>query len=83
MSKIARAAKEEVEVLRVAHDPRVLEEGVRAADQEGHRDLGRDARDRLTAAGLTVRYREDAVGHTISPGALAQARGVLGEVLPP
>jgi phospholipase/carboxylesterase len=45
--------------------------------------FGRDARDRLTAAGLAVRYREDAVGHTISPGALAQARAVLEEALPP
>jgi phospholipase/carboxylesterase len=45
--------------------------------------FGRDARDRLTAAGLAVRYREDAVGHTISPGALAQARAVLEETLPP
>ena len=44
--------------------------------------FGRDARDRLTAAGLAVRYREDAVGHTISPGALAQARAVLEEALP-
>jgi phospholipase/carboxylesterase len=44
--------------------------------------FGRDARDRLTAAGLAVRYREDAVGHTISPGALAQARAVLEAALP-
>ena len=43
--------------------------------------FGRDARDRLTAAGLAVRYREDPVGHTISPGALAQARAVLEEAL--
>lgn len=39
--------------------------------------FGRAARDRLTAAGLDVRYREDPVGHTISPAALAQARNVL------
>jgi phospholipase/carboxylesterase len=45
--------------------------------------FGRDARDRLTAAGVAVRYREDPVGHTISPGALAQARAVLEEALPP
>jgi phospholipase/carboxylesterase len=45
--------------------------------------FGRDARASLTAAGLAVRYREDAVGHTISPGALAQARAVLEEALPP
>jgi phospholipase/carboxylesterase len=46
-------------------------------------NFGRDARDRLTAAGLAVRYREEPVGHTISPGALAQARAVLEEALPP
>lgn len=45
-------------------------------------NFGRDARDRLTAAGLAVRYREDPGGHTISPGALAQARAVLEEALP-
>jgi phospholipase/carboxylesterase len=39
--------------------------------------FGRAARDRLTAAGLDVRYREDPVGHTITPAALAQARSVL------
>ena len=44
--------------------------------------FGRDARDRLTAAGLAVRYREDPVGHTITPGALAQAKTVLEEALP-
>ncbi len=43
--------------------------------------FGHDARDRLTAAGLTVRYREDSVGHTIAPAALAQARAVLEEGL--
>jgi phospholipase/carboxylesterase len=44
-------------------------------------EFGRDARDRLTAAGLDVRYREDPVGHTLSPGALAQARTVLAAAL--
>lgn len=43
--------------------------------------FGRDARDRLTAAGLAVRYREDPVGHTIAPAAVAQARAVLEEGL--
>jgi phospholipase/carboxylesterase len=43
--------------------------------------FGRDARDRLAAAGLAVRYREDPVGHTIAPAALAQARAVLEEAL--
>jgi phospholipase/carboxylesterase len=45
-------------------------------------NFGRDARDRLAAAGLAVRYREDPVGHTIAPGALAQARSVLEEAVP-
>ncbi|MBA2616462.1 MAG: phospholipase [Actinobacteria bacterium] len=40
-------------------------------------EFGRDARERLTDAGLEVAYREDPVGHTISPGALAQAKTVL------
>ena len=44
-------------------------------------EFGRDARERLTAAGLEVRYREDPVGHTISPGGLAQARAVLAEIV--
>jgi phospholipase/carboxylesterase len=39
--------------------------------------FGRDARDRLTAAGLAVSYCEDPVGHTITPRAVAQARTVL------
>jgi phospholipase/carboxylesterase len=39
--------------------------------------FGRAARDRLTAAGLDVRYREEPVGHTITPAALTQARSVL------
>ena len=43
-------------------------------------EWGRDARDRLTAAGLQVRYREDPVAHTIAPGALAQGRVVLDEI---
>jgi phospholipase/carboxylesterase len=43
--------------------------------------FGRDARERLAAAGLAVRYREDPVGHTIAPAALAQARAVLEEAL--
>ena len=44
--------------------------------------FGRDASERLSAAGLVVTYREDPVGHTISPGALAQARSVLESALP-
>jgi phospholipase/carboxylesterase len=43
-------------------------------------EFGREARDRLTAAGLDVAYREDAIGHTITQAALAQARSVLERV---
>jgi phospholipase/carboxylesterase len=43
--------------------------------------FGRAAHDRLSAAGLDVRYREDPVGHTIAPAAIAQARAVLEEAL--
>jgi phospholipase/carboxylesterase len=43
-------------------------------------DFGRDARDRLTAAGLDVRYLEEPVGHGITPSALAQAKSVLDEL---
>jgi phospholipase/carboxylesterase len=43
--------------------------------------FGREARDRLTAAGLDVAYREDPVGHTITQAALVQARVVLESAL--
>src|SRR5918995_1067155 len=45
-------------------------------------EFARQARTRLEAAGLAVRYREDPVPHTIAPGALAQAKEVLAEALP-
>jgi len=45
-------------------------------------EFGREARDRLEAAGLDVSYREDPVAHQIAPGAVAQARGVLEQALP-
>jgi phospholipase/carboxylesterase len=45
-------------------------------------DFGRDARDRLEAAGLSVSYREDPVAHQIAPAAVAQARAVLERALP-
>jgi phospholipase/carboxylesterase len=44
-------------------------------------EFAREARARLEAAGLAVRYREDPVPHTIAPGALAQAKEVLTEAL--
>ena len=45
-------------------------------------EFGRDARDRLRAAGADVHYREDPVAHQIAPGALTQARAVLEQALP-
>jgi phospholipase/carboxylesterase len=44
-------------------------------------EFGRDARDRLEAAGLAVTYREDPVAHQLAPGAVAQARAVLEQAL--
>ncbi|MBD0291775.1 MAG: phospholipase [Thermoleophilia bacterium] len=44
-------------------------------------EFGREARERLTTAGLDVAYREDPVGHTITPGGLAQARAVLARAV--
>ena len=44
-------------------------------------ELGHSARDRLAAAGLDVRYREEPVGHTITAAALVQAQTVLESVL--
>ncbi len=44
-------------------------------------EFGRRARALLEEAGLEVGYREDPVGHTISPGGLAQAITVLAAAL--
>lgn len=44
-------------------------------------EWGRDARERLEAAGAEVAYREDPVGHQIAPGALTQARATLEAAL--
>jgi phospholipase/carboxylesterase len=46
-------------------------------------EFGRDARERLTEAGLDVAYREDPIAHAISPGGLAQAKAVLERILSP
>jgi len=43
--------------------------------------FGRQARTLLEEGGLAVSYREDPVGHTISPGGLAQAITVLSAAL--
>lgn len=40
-------------------------------------DFGRDARDRLEAAGLDVAYRESAVPHTVDPAAIGELRGFV------
>jgi phospholipase/carboxylesterase len=42
-------------------------------------DFGRDARDRLTAAGADVTYRESPMPHTIDPGYLSELRDWVGE----
>jgi len=44
-------------------------------------EFARKARALLGEAGLAVDYREDPVGHTISPGGLAQAITVLSSAL--
>jgi phospholipase/carboxylesterase len=44
-------------------------------------EFGREARDRLSAGGLDVRYSEEPVGHGITSTALAQAKAVLDEAL--
>ena len=44
-------------------------------------EFGRHARAQLEESGLAVSYREDPVGHTISPAALAQAITVLAAAL--
>ena len=44
-------------------------------------DFGRDARDRLEAAGVDVVYREEPVDHTISMEAASEARGVLARMI--
>lgn len=43
-------------------------------------EFAREARARLEAAGVAVSYREDPVPHTISPGALAQAKDALANL---
>lgn len=45
-------------------------------------EWGRDARDRLTAAGADVTYRESPMPHTIDPEFLEELRGWLEKVLP-
>ena len=44
-------------------------------------EFGRDARDRLEAAGLRVSYRESAMGHTIDPRILPELQSWLASVI--
>ena len=44
-------------------------------------EFGRRAKTLLDESGLAVSYREDPVGHTITPRGLAQAITVLAEAL--
>ncbi len=46
-------------------------------------EFGREARDRLTAAGLDVLYRETPMSHTIDPEFLPELVAWLGERIPP
>lgn len=45
-------------------------------------DFARDARDRLTKAGLAVAYEETAMAHTIDPRTLPAAQAFLRDALP-
>ena len=42
---------------------------------------GRDARDRLTAAGLAVTYRESPIGHTIDGGFVGELTGWVRDTI--
>jgi phospholipase/carboxylesterase len=44
-------------------------------------EWGRQARDRLTAAGADVTYRESPIGHGVDPAFIAELRTWLGEVV--
>jgi phospholipase/carboxylesterase len=44
-------------------------------------EFGRDARERLTAAGAEVTYRESPMPHTIDPGFMRELPGWLGETI--
>ena len=46
-------------------------------------EWGRDARERLEAAGAAVVYRESPMPHTIDPGFLSELRPWLAEAVPP
>jgi phospholipase/carboxylesterase len=62
--------------------------GLRAAIGHGTHDpvigveWGRDARDRLRAAGIEPLYRESPMAHTIDPGFLDELRGWVAESVP-
>jgi phospholipase/carboxylesterase len=45
-------------------------------------EFGRDARDRLTAAGLDVLYRESPIGHGVDPRGIEELHDWLARTLP-
>jgi len=51
------------------------------ADQVIGVEWGRQARDRLEAAGAAVTYRESPMGHTVDPGFMQELAGWLGGVV--
>ena len=84
------AARGDARLLRLPPDRRGLSSwlsapapGFRVSIAHGSLDpvipetFGREARALIAEAGLEVAYREDPVGHTITPGGLAQANTVL------
>ena len=54
-----------------------------SADEVISVEFGRDARDRLRAAGADVLYRESPVPHTIDPAIIPDLREWLAKMLPP
>jgi len=54
-----------------------------SADEVISVEFGRDAKDRLQAAGAEVLYRESPVPHTIDPAIVPDLREWLAKVIPP
>jgi predicted esterase len=54
-----------------------------SADEVISVEFGRDARDRLEAAGADVLYRESLVPHTIDPAIIPGLREWLAKAVPP
>ncbi len=54
-----------------------------SADEVISVEFGRDARDRLQAAGADLLYRESPVAHTIDPAIIPDLRAWLAKMVPP